>query len=565
MNTLLNQLSIKAKLILLVGTNIVFFLIASLYAIAQMNAIGSEIEGIAERDLPLIDVVSEITSHTIEMEVMFERATRFGALLDQEHNATQHFKEAIAEFHTLASSVEEEILKGEELANRAHDTASSEDAKAEFGKIFENLSAIDNERRHFQEQADKAFTLLEQGNLHKAEQIIEEVEAAADRVAHELEATLEEIKGFTNRAALIAEEHEHTALMVLVSIVSVSILIATTLAFFMINNIKACLSEALGAMHRMASGDFSKAVHSNSKDELGAMLNGLEGMRQDLVKVIGEIESSSQVLSAASEQLAAASEESSQSVYQQKQETEQLATAINEMAATVQEVANSSTGAAGSAHRAMAESQHGRSAVNETIHAINTLSEGVQRSADAIAKLGEESNNIGMVLDVIRGIAEQTNLLALNAAIEAARAGEQGRGFAVVADEVRTLATRTHDSTQEIQSMIERLQGGARESSRMMEESRTQMEQSVSKATEAGEVLEIVLDAVTEITDKNNQIASAAEQQSAVTEELNQNVSVIADVAEQNAATSSQTAQSSTELAETAVALKEMISRFKLA
>ncbi len=565
MNALLNKLTIKAKLILLVSINMLFFIVASGYAIQQMSNIGDEIIGISERDLPLIDVVSGITVHQIEMEVLFERVGRYGALLKSEPAARGHFDEAIAEFSAMRKKIDENIKSGEALVEAAQHTATTEEAKHEFAKVLGNLVAIEEEIHNFEQKSEHAFALLNAGELHKAEIVVEEVEELADKVAHELDMMLKEVEGFTEAAALNAEHHEQSAQTILIVIVTVALLLGITLAMLLISNIRRSLAAGQLSMNLIADGDLSKPVEIVSKDEVGDMLQGLEGMRQKLSEVISGIDSSSAILSSASEELAAASEETSVSVNQQKEETEQLATAMNEMSATVQEVATSTSSAAESAKQAQDEAEHGRSAVGETIESIHSLADDVQRSADAIAKLGAESDNIGMVLEVIRGIAEQTNLLALNAAIEAARAGEQGRGFAVVADEVRVLATRTNDSTQEIQAMIDRLQSGAKESVVMMAESRKRMDTSVNKATEAGDVLEVVLGAVANISEMNMQIATAAEEQSHVTDDLNKNIVSIAEMSDQNAATSNQTAQASTELAETAVSLKEMIEHFKLA
>ncbi len=565
MKTLLSNLTIKAKLTLLVVINAFFFIFACGYAIQQMGQIGEEVITIAEHDLPLINVVSKITVHQVEMKVLLERAGRLGRVIDQEKVVPERFNEVVANFNQLSTKVGEAILHGESLAKRAQKSAVDEVARQEFEAIFERLKVIEEKSYQLESRAHEVFKLIRSGNLQDADMQLEQVVVFADKIAIELEAMLMEVERFTEKATVAAEEHVLSAKKMLIGIVVVVLLLSGLLALMIINNIKSGLAAGMVAMQRIADGDLSRPVEVTSKDEVAEMLLSLEQMRIKLASVIDGIDGSSATLSSASEELAAASEETSQSVYQQKQETEQLAAAMNEMAATVQEVVCSTTSAAEAAQDAMSESENGRVAVSETIGSIKLLSDEVQRSSAAITKLGCESDNIGMVLDVIRGIAEQTNLLALNAAIEAARAGEQGRGFAVVADEVRTLATRTHDSTQEIQSMIERLQVGARESVQIMDESRKQMDESMHKATEAGAVLEAVLSAVTRITDMNHQIASAAEQQSAVTEELNHNILTISDVADQNACTSNQTAQASTELAETAVKLKEMINVFKLA
>ncbi|VAW89868.1 Methyl-accepting chemotaxis sensor/transducer protein [hydrothermal vent metagenome] len=565
MKTLLNNLTIKAKLTLLVVINVFFFILACGYAIQQMDQIGEEVVGIAERDLPLMDMVSKITVYQVEMKVLFERAGRFGMVIDHEQGVSERFNEVVMDFDELSAKVDEMILHGESLAKQAQDSAVDEVARREFLGIFERLKVIEEKNLQFESRAREVFKLIKSGNLQEADVQMATVAVFADEIAIELEAMLVEVERFTEEAAVAAEEHVLSAEKVLIGIVVIALLLSGLLALMIINNIKSGLAAGMVAMQRIADGDLSQPVRVTSKDEVADMLLSLEQMRTKLSGVIDGIDGSSVILSSASEELKAASEETSQSVYQQKQETEQLAAAMNEMAATVQEVVCSTTSAAEAAQEAMNESENGRMAVSETIGSIQLLADEVQRSSAAITKLGGESDNIGMVLDVIRGIAEQTNLLALNAAIEAARAGEQGRGFAVVADEVRTLATRTHDSTQEIQSMIERLQVGARDSVQIMDESRKQMDESVRKATEAGAVLEAVLGAVTRITDMNHQIASAAEQQRSVTEELNHNILTISEVADRNACTSNQTAQASTDLAETAVKLKGMIKSFKLA
>ncbi|NHZ69797.1 MAG: methyl-accepting chemotaxis protein, partial [Thermotogales bacterium] len=251
-------------------------------------------------------------------------------------------------------------------------------------------------------------------------------------------------------------------------------------------------------------------------------------------------------------------------VQRQKSEIDQVATAMTEMAATVQEVARNAATAAGAARDANEEAGSGKRVVKETIQAINSLAGEVQSASDVINQLAADSEAIGGVLDVIRGIAEQTNLLALNAAIEAARAGEQGRGFAVVADEVRTLAQRTQTSTQEIQSMIEKVQSGARNAVNVMESGREQAAGSVSKAGEAGTSLETINSAVSAINDMNMQIASAAEEQSAVAEEINRNIVNIGIVADETADGSNKIANANEDLVRLGGQLQSIVSMFKV-
>ena len=249
---------------------------------------------------------------------------------------------------------------------------------------------------------------------------------------------------------------------------------------------------------------------------------------------------------------------------QQQQEIQQLASAINEMAATAGEIARSASGAADAAGSADSEAQAGRKIVTDAVRAIHTLADKVNESNDLITQLESDSDRIGTVLDVIRGIAEQTNLLALNAAIEAARAGEQGRGFAVVADEVRTLASRTQESTQEIQSMIEELQERTKQAARTMQEGNEHAHTGVEEVSKAGDALQKIAGAVTTITEMNTQIATASEEQSAVAEEINRNVVSISDLADAAFEHAGGTLRTSEALHELSHELDEQVHRFKI-
>jgi methyl-accepting chemotaxis protein len=257
-------------------------------------------------------------------------------------------------------------------------------------------------------------------------------------------------------------------------------------------------------------------------------------------------------------------EETKRDTLQQQSETSQVVTAMNEMTATVQEVARHATEAAAAASNADHASVDGKKVVLSTMNAIEALSSEVHSAANVISQLEKDSENIGTVLDVIKGIAEQTNLLALNAAIEAARAGEQGRGFAVVADEVRTLASRTQQSTQEIQTMIENLQVGAQSAVKVMDESRAKAEDSVSQAAKAGGSLEEITHSVSQINDMNTQIATAAEEQSAVAEEINRNIVNISEIVDRTADGANQTSIASEELASLAAQLQQLVNQFKV-
>ena len=317
-------------------------------------------------------------------------------------------------------------------------------------------------------------------------------------------------------------------------------------------------------LSRMALGDFTGTVSVSSVDEIGQIAESAETLQQDVGQMVKSINESVFKLSASAEEMAHTTDQSNQAMTAQRQETDQVATAMNEMTATVHEVAQNAQQAASSANHANSEVTTGQGVVNDTIAAIGSLVQKVERASDVIHVLENNSEEIGTVLDVIRSIAEQTNLLALNAAIEAARAGEQGRGFAVVADEVRVLAKRTQTSTEEIQQMIEKLQSGANEAVEAMDESRTQADSTRDTAARAGEVLNSITQAVMSINDMNTLIASASEEQNSVAEEINRNIVNISQVSDTTAESAQRSAIASEDLRNLAEELKHIISRIKL-
>lgn len=311
------------------------------------------------------------------------------------------------------------------------------------------------------------------------------------------------------------------------------------------------------------NSDLSIYAEINSTDEIGQMGNAFNSMMAKFKSVMVQVTGASSQLASASRQMSAISSQSNQGIQSQLLKSEQIATAINEMSATAQEVASSASTASQAAHDADNQAHEGELVVSRTVESISELNSDVQRIADVINMLSAESENVGRVLDVIKDIAEQTNLLALNAAIEAARAGEQGRGFAVVADEVRTLAGRTQDSTLEIQQMIEKFQRGTQDAVSVMERGKEKADSSMQQAGQAATALAEITRMVSKINDMNTQIASAAEEQTAVAEEINRNILSVNTITQQTSQGAEQTEQSSRELARLATELQSLVQTFK--
>ncbi|MDI3274431.1 methyl-accepting chemotaxis protein [Pseudomonas sp. AL03] len=324
------------------------------------------------------------------------------------------------------------------------------------------------------------------------------------------------------------------------------------------------LSQTLKVAERVAAGDLTQNLISERQDELGQLQRAMQSMTLGLRELIGGISNGVTQIASAAEELSAVTEQTRAGVNSQKIETDQVATAMNEMTATVQEVARNAEEASEAAVAADQQAREGDKVVGEAIAQIERLAKEVGNSTEAMAHLKRESDKIGSVLDVIKSVAQQTNLLALNAAIEAARAGEAGRGFAVVADEVRSLAQRTQKSTEEIEELIVGLQTGTQQVATIMDNSRSLTDSSVELTRRAGGSLESITRTVSAIQSMNQQIAAAAEQQSAVAEEINRSVLNVRDVSEQTSAASEETAASSVELARLGTHLQTLVGRFKV-
>ncbi|MGP9825548.1 methyl-accepting chemotaxis protein [Ectopseudomonas khazarica] len=344
----------------------------------------------------------------------------------------------------------------------------------------------------------------------------------------------------------------------------VAALITVALAMLLTRSIVAPLSEAVQVAEVVASGDLTRSIEAEGKDEPARLLLALRSMQQSLRSTIQGIADSSNQLASASEELHAVTEDATRGLHQQNTEIEQAATAVNEMTAAVEEVARNAVSTSEASRESNVTAQQGREQVRQTVDSISQLSDDVGTTAAEVEQLAERVREISKVLDVIRSIAEQTNLLALNAAIEAARAGEAGRGFAVVADEVRALAHRTQQSTQEIEQMIGGIQDGSERAVTSMQSSNGRARSTLEVAQAAGVALEQITQAIASINERNLVIASASEEQAQVAREVDRNLVNIRDLSMQTSAGADQTSAASQELSRLAVDLNGLVARFKV-
>ncbi|RMN01348.1 Methyl-accepting chemotaxis protein [Pseudomonas savastanoi pv. glycinea] len=361
-----------------------------------------------------------------------------------------------------------------------------------------------------------------------------------------------------------ARSAAQSSLYVAVATVIVMLIVVLWLASVIIRNIKVAVVDVNRTLVALSTRDLTARTRYTGKDEFGEISRNLDNMAQQISEVIREIGSATSQVATAAGQSSAVALQTSQNVAQQRLGTDQVATAISEMSATVKDVARSTTDAAEMSQRVNNSTVQGKTEIDNTIGLIQGLSVQAEETSRIIDELKGESNAISSVLDVIRGVADQTNLLALNAAIEAARAGEQGRGFAVVADEVRNLAKKTQDSTVSIQNMIANLQSGSERAAASMQETLGKAQEGASNVVRAGELLEEIAEGIATISDRNIQVASAAEEQSLVAEEIHRNVNDINALVIQVSAGAEQTAVTSRELARLAEQQQGLVGRFKV-
>ncbi|WP_421278413.1 methyl-accepting chemotaxis protein [Aeromonas veronii] len=409
-------------------------------------------------------------------------------------------------------------------------------------------------------------TAIRQGDIVKVQSLIKnESRAALEQAGQDGLELRKENDRVANLLTKQSEASYERAKLLSTTVGALTLLFVVIVAWLLIRQIRNPVMTLLEQTRQVAAGNLTSQLDMKqfSHDELGKLAQGFNEMQSNLRMLVNEVSGSVVQLGAAAEEISAVAQQSANNMGAQQHELNQLATAMNEMQATVQEVARNTNDAASAATSASDTAAQGSETVNDSIGRIEKVATAIEETALVIRQLGDDSRNIGMVLEVIQGIAEQTNLLALNAAIEAARAGEQGRGFAVVADEVRTLAKRTQDSTSQINHIISELQQRANEAGVTMQQSQDMMSETVHTAREAGASIAEISSSVNSISHMNIQIATATEEQGAVSEELNRNVVNISNASEEVATGAKQMAQACNDLNLLATQLQEVVRKFR--
>ncbi len=365
-----------------------------------------------------------------------------------------------------------------------------------------------------------------------------------------------------SKALAVVTDMKLTSLVIFV----VALGVAALVLLVVVRTITRPLKRIIEALEGIAAdeGDLTQRLEGNGAAEVALLAHGFNQFVEKVRRLVVQVAASMDQFSAAMHNTTAIAEQTSRDNLQQQTETDQVATAVNEISVAIQDVAKNAAYAAETANQADTEARSSKTVVEQSLAAVEALAAKVNSAVGTVHELSVDSEDVGKVLEVIQSIAEQTNLLALNAAIEAARAGEQGRGFAVVADEVRTLASRTQASTGEIRDIIERLQSGARNAATAMQEGKEAADRNVEQAIVAETALDNIAEAVARIKDLSIQIATATEEQTAVTEEINRSVVNINELGKQTAAGAQDTAASSEELTQIADRIQQLLGNFKV-
>ena len=515
--------------------------LTGLFSLNRMSVINDASTEISQSWLPSVRTIAQINLSLTEL-----RQVQLGHVLATDQSSQQfletRMREIIAQLDKAESTYKAGIDPGRDQ------------------QLFDRYT---QERQGFIAGVDKLLAMSKGGEKAAATELLQG--PLLDNYRTTLKA-LNELSDYNTQGAdaanTQADENYASATTAVISVLVIAALITVALAWALTRSITLPLSEAVQAAGVVASGDLTGRIDTAGKDEPAQLLTALLRMQQQLRGTIQQIGTSATQLASAAEELNAVTEEGNRSLTRQHDEIEMAATAVNEMTAAVEEVARNASSTSDASRASEESAQDGRDRVQQTVQAIRSMSQEVAHTSTLVEGLADRAQSISKVLDVIRAIAEQTNLLALNAAIEAARAGEQGRGFAVVADEVRALAHRTQESTREIEQMIGSIQSGTGEAVGAMNQNDQRARQMLEIAEAAGRALVEITEQVSQINERTLVIASAAEEQAQVAREVDRNLVNIRDISVQTATGANQTAAASHELSRLTVELNGMVARF---
>lgn len=564
---MLKHIKVVHKIYFLGASLLSLLILVGMIGLTQMQKIGFEIMDIAEIDIPLNNLMTQITEHQLAQVIELERSVLYGVLI--ETNSGDYKKDRdkhIKKMKDISKKIEHEIVEAKELIQVALGIAHSQTAIDKLESLAVTMKVIEKSFLQTEKESFEVADLLIAHKMKEALTLLPTLEKHQDELDEELIGVLADIQAFTAKSALKAEHDELEAIKMITVALIASIIFAILVSITICRSITKPLAMLQSRLTEISTGDGNLTLRINNpnKDEIGMLSNSFDNFISGLADTIGRIAASSTTLSNSSNTALTIMEETMEAIQRQQGETDIVSGAVSEMNTATQEVAINTASAAQIADKVKDSVEKGKRSANETQEIIREMADEVTRTSKDIETLAKETESIGTVLDAIRGIAEQTNLLALNAAIEAARAGETGRGFAVVADEVRSLAQRTQESTVDIQELVEKLQREASQAVASMQNGNTTTEACLAKSTETSHSFEEAYEAVSQISDLNTQIAAAVEEQSQVSNEITNNLNTIQEIALSTTKGAEHTAEANKQISTQVIELNNNIHQFKI-
>ena len=539
----MRQLKIAPRAVISFSIIGALVILLGLFAMYQLKSVRTQGEDLSDKGIPSLSALNAINEAMLRL-----RITAYRLVVDRED---AKIRVTVARTEELNGQLVEAMARYEKLVDDDVERAQYQS----FKQLVGEYNAVNRE-------------LIQLSNANKPNEMLALLGGKYKKASDELSVQMAALTKINQDGAADSDQQADQAyadaITGVVAFIIVAALLTGLMAFLFTRSITRPLTQAVRVAQVIAEGDLTESFDVAGVDEPAQLLNALQTMQQNLKSTILNIADSSNQLASAAEELNAVTEDSTRGLHQQSHEIEQAAAAVNEMTAAVDEVARNAVATFEASKESTQTAKHGQQQVSKTVESIRFLSDDVTRTSGEVKTLGDGVTNISKVLDVIRAIAEQTNLLALNAAIEAARAGEAGRGFAVVADEVRALAHRTQTSTQEIEQMVGTIQKGSADAMNAMQASTQRARQTLEIAQDAGGALERITDAINQISERNLVIASASEEQAQVAREVDRNLVNIRDLAVQTSAGANQTSAASQELTKLATSLNTLVARFSV-
>jgi len=537
-----SDMKIKTRLILGFGIVILLAVGIGLSSYVAISALSNDVQDLGKRRLPQIIILGDLTENILV--------------------ATTHLQKAfLVDNRADLDKAIESMLKTRKGITDAFDKLKVL-VQTEKGKAL--YQAMVDARKPNADMRNQIVKALQEGNKKEAVLLLEKYEPIQAAYLKSVENMVEYYRQVSTQAAENAEASANRNRWIIIAASVINIVLSLFVVLWIIRSITRPLHEAVETANRIAAGDLTVQLQEGGTSETGQLLSAMKTMVDKLKGVIVDIREASAQVAAGSERLSASSEEISRTMHDQTNRSSQIATAAEEMSQTVIDIAKNASSIAQSSADTSAIAHKGSTIVSQSVAETKTVAETVNKSAVVMQTLGEKSTQIGEIVAVINDIADQTNLLALNAAIEAARAGEQGRGFAVVADEVRKLAERTAKATAEISQMIGAIQGEVDNAVNAMNQTNKQVDVGLRYSVEAGEQLESIVSSVSSLQNMIQQIASATEEMSSTSEAISGDIQAVAGGAREISTGAEDIAHASSELAHLSAKLKSIVDRFKV-